>query len=277
MVGSVYKCYPLYRQSKKFFMKRNTVLSLSSVFLCAVLFIVLSLINPWRDSPPPPSTPIPDQSPRTVAESLNSRNLGVKNVFLPSMRMGLISRSSLFYDRRGDLIFTTWLAGSKEGEVGCSGDDYWFWVKSFDKDSIYWCRRDRLEHTPLRPLMMPEVIRAIAWVTDVDASLAEESGDIFVSESKDGPFRTVVEFDHEKILSQSIFHRDTKIVTMEGHDYSNLSGIKLPKRVRAIWHEEGMTDDFYIKAHIVNGEDQEISPPEGMKRINLESLGSSSS
>lgn len=258
-------------------MQRNTLLSLISVFLCAVLFIILSLIDLGRDFPITPSAPIPDQSPRTAAESLNSRNLGVNNVFLPSIRTGLISRSSLFYDRRGDLMFTTWLAGSKEGEVGCSGDDYWFWIRSFDKESVYWCGRDRLEHTPLRPLMMPEVIRAMAWVTDVDASLAERSGDIFVSERKKGPFRTVVEFDHEKILSQSVFHGDARIVTMDGHDYSSLSGIQLPKRVRVIWHEENMTEDFYIKAHIVNGEDQEISPPEGMKRINLESLGNSSS
>jgi hypothetical protein len=220
--------------------------------------------------------PLPAQVKITADEAvnnLNGMNSKVRNIFCPTIRMNLMSESSLFCNKQGDFLLQTWFLGRKEASIACKKDKYWFWIRSFNKDSLYFCDSRNIQETRLRPMMRPEIIRLLCWISEIDPSCKiEKSGHAFVAESKSGQMTILTEFDGEKILSQSVAFKGEKIVTMKGGDYIKSSGPNLPKKIRIDWHEEKRSEEFFIKSWTVNCEDQEISEPEGLLRINLEEI-----
>lgn len=212
----------------------------------------------------------------SAIELLNQKNKLARRVFCPSIRMGFTSNSSLFYEKKGNMLLITFVIGMKEAMVGCENDEYWFWIRSFDKDSVYFCEKDKLDQTRLRPLMMPETISMIGWIDEIDPkSKIVRLENSFVSETQKSNIKYLTEFDQEKILSQKIVLEDQEILTMKGENYQYFSGHLMPTRILVFWHEEGLSSRFFINEWIINSDDKDTSMPENLKKINLEDYFSS--
>lgn len=251
--------------------KRTATVTISACLVTFIFILWLSSFVPEREDFV--AGPM-DESPAEALESLNLRNSRVRRVSCDVV-MGLVSKGSLFYDKAGRMLFTVWVAGRREAVVGCDGDMYWFWIGSFDKNSLYFCGRDELDGTPLRPVMRPEVIASMSWVGTIDPEVpVARTVRGFVAEFREGGMRKVVEFDSEKIMSQSLFRGDARVVTMEGENFEEFGGSILPVLVRVVWHEEGLSGVFKVRGWKVNEADQQVSEPEGLRRNHMKSLGS---
>lgn len=209
--------------------------------------------------------------PAAALKALNKLNSKASSVSCPSITMGMVSKSSLFYDKGGDLLFSTWFLGFKEAAVACKGDTYWFWIRSFDKKSFYFCDRGKLDSTDLRPLMKPEVISLIGWIGEISpSSPPKRSPRGFCAETRKGFATITTEFDETRILSQSFSSGGVPIVTMTGEDYKRFSGLNMPTIISVAWHEEGISEDFHVADWIINPNPPEIHPPEGTTAVDLE-------
>lgn len=251
--------------------KRKAAVTISACLVTFLLFLWLSSFVP-REEGGFVAGPLED-SPSEALESLNARNSCVRRVSCEVV-MGLVSKGVLFYDKSGRMLFTVWVAGRREAALGCDESSYWFWIGSFDRNSLYFCGRDELDGSPLRPVMRPEVMESMSWVGTVnpEAPVARTSRG-FVVEFPEGGMRKVVEFDSEKIMSQSLFRGDSRVVTMEGERFEEFGGAILPVVVRVVWHEEGLSGVFKVRGWKVNEAEQQISEPEGLRRIHVNSLG----
>jgi len=255
-------------------MHRNLTVTLSSLAGVSFLILILSAMVP-------PPRQIQESSPKVepseALKAMNLRNSRAETVYCPKIRMGLVSISSLFYERDGETLFSTWFLGMREAVVGFDNEEYWFWIRSFDRKSLYFCDRSRMESTRIRTIMMPEVMAIMAWVPEADF----ENGAVpyhggFKTERKMGKVLLSVEFDHEKVLSQQISEEGRMIATLEGSDFKSFSGIMLPRKIKATWHEEDLSSEFLVEEWIINKKNPGASLPEGLERVSLEGCFSSS-
>jgi hypothetical protein len=253
-------------------MHRKLTTTLLALLAVSVLMIFLAIISPKPEN----KAPLPKFDPNSSLLSLNKRNSSAKSVLCPSIRTGIGSNSMLFYSKDDRVTFASWFLGVSEALVRCDRSEYWFWVRSFDAKSIYFCDRERIEKTRLRPIMRPEVLGMIAWIGEIDPLQKTHRSDRgFIAQVKRGSMDIFIEFDHEKILAQSAFSEGRKIVTLEGFQFAEFSRLMMPKRIRATWHEENISGEFVIEKWIINAKEPEISPPEGLKRVSLEDYSSS--
>lgn len=183
--------------------------------------------------------------------------------------MGLFSRSVVFYEKPNKMTFISGSALRDEVLIACDGSEYWFWMRSFDKGSLYFCSLDGLDKTPVIPLMRPEVVRCMVWIDEIEGDI-EPTARGFRAESKRGRFKKLVEFDSEKVLGQEIFFDGEPVVSLRALEFGRFSGLTLPTKVEAEWHEEKTSGVFTLEGWAVNIRTPEISKPKGLHRIDLE-------
>ena len=254
-------------------MEQRTILTTISASLAVFLMILAlsALVEPEGDRFYREKL---EESPHEAVVALNARNASADRVSC-EIGVGLVGRATLFFRRPADFLFRIWVVGREEASVGCCGDDYWFWIDSFRKDSVYFCGRGDLGGTVVRPLLRPEVVCSVAWVELIpEGSEVLRTARGFRTDVVANGFRKVVEFDSEKILAQSMFFEGKRVVTVEGERFEEFSGLVLPVVVRATWHEEDVSGTFPVRRWVVNGDDFEISEPRGKRRLPAESLGS---
>lgn len=255
-------------------MQRNLTITIPALLAVSVLMASLALIGRVD---PLDRVLSPKLDANSSIAALNKRNSSAKSVLCPSIKAGIASNSSLFYRKNDKIAVSNWFLGLREAVVVCDESEYCFWIRSFDAKSIYFCERDKLERTTLRPIMRPEVMIMAAWIGEIGSPQEiQPSPAGFVARTRRGSMDVLVEFDHEKILAQSATIGGVSIVTLEGGDFADFSGLIMPKRIRVTWHEEKISGEFFVDKWIINAEDPMFSPPKGLKRINLEDYSSSS-
>lgn len=241
--------------------KRTILVGLTAVSAVLCLFVCLCIVGNAVQRPGPNEGSMLEGDPEVAMKSLNSRLAGIKNVRC-EIKLGLLSWSSLRRDKPDKILLTVWSGGKKEALVGCDGKRYWFSVKSFEGGRLYSCDVSELKDLPLRSVMRPEVISSFGWVDEIEAgSDVYRTANGFAAEVASGCFKRVVEFDSEKILTQTIYQDGFKLVTLEGDAFEQFSGVLLPSAVRATWHEEGMSGRFSITDWKVNQGISGISEP----------------
>ena len=244
--------------------QRSLSVNLAALALVAFLVVLVSLVAPS------PATRT-SFSPEKAMESVNSRMAGVRNAFCPAVRMGIFSRSLIFYEKPNKIMFISGSPLRDEALIGCDGVKYWFWIRSFDNGNLYFCDLAELDETRLIPLMRPEAVVCMAWIDEVEGvAVPTERG--FRAESAKGRFRRVVEFDSEKILGQELIVDGAPVGSVRGLEFGEFSGIMLPTRAEATWHEEGMSGTFTMDGWTVNIPTPNIEEPKGFHRKSLKKL-----
>ena len=244
--------------------RRSLTVNLAALGLVALSVLLVSLTAPR------PATKT-SSSPEKAMDSVNSRMRRARNAFCPAVRMGMLSRSLIFYEKPNKIMFISGSPLRDEALIGCDGTKYWFWMRSFDNGNLYFCDLADLDDTRLIPLMRPESVVCMVWIDEVEGkAVATERG--FRAESARGRFRKVVEFDEEKILGQELIVDGVPVFSVRGLEFGEFSGIILPIRAEATWHEEGMSGTFTIDGWMVNIPTPDIVEPKGFHRKNLKKL-----
>lgn len=238
-----------------------------SVNLAALSALSLSALLVWLLIPGAESKKA--SLPEDALRSVNERVGRARNAFCPSVRMGLFHKSLIFYEKPDKIMFISGSALRDEALIGCDGIKYWFWMRSFENGSLFFCDLDKLDDTRVIPLMRPEAVKCMAWIDEVEGRVSPTARG-FRAESESGRFRRVVEFDSEKILGQELIVDDVPVVSIRALEFREFSGIMLPTRAEATWHEEGMSGTFTMDGWMVNIPTPEIKEPKGFHRRNLE-------
>lgn len=235
------------------------------IILLLTIFVVIC-IHERKDN----KNKLIDLNYSKVIKSINDKNSKIRSIYCPEIKIGFFSKSSLFCRKNGDLLFVVYVYGTKETMIGCKENNYWFWMRSFDKKSIYFCEKTNLNKTNLNPIMNPEVISMMGWMSEIDSGLPIfTSNKGLLCELKKDSSKIIIEFDSEKIISQKIFIEEKLILTMEGKKYDYFSGHLMPIEIKAFLHEENIEQKIHIDNWILNYDDINTSEPKSFKRINF--------
>lgn len=238
-----------------------------SVNLSALAVFAISVILVWallREDIPKKSL-----MPENALETINLKLAKAKNVFCPSVRMGLFSKSLIFYEKPYKIMFISGSALRDEALIGCDGTKYWFWLRSFDNGALYFCDLAKLDDTRLIPMMRPEAVKCMAWIDEVEGKVSPTARG-FRAESEKGRFKKVVDFDSDKVFRQEIIVDGVSVVSISATEFGEFSGVMLPTKAEATWHEEGMSGTFTMDGWMVNIPTPPLSEPKGFHRKNLE-------
>jgi hypothetical protein len=202
---------------------------------------------------------------------INAKNSSIKSVVYGEITGFSLSRSKLSYKKPDEFIAETYLLGKKRSEVASDGKNYWFWMESFDKDSLYFCRRDKIEITRVKPPLHPFVIQGLAWVDEIksESYRVTERG-LLSALQESGVYSKEVVTDGEKILEQHFFKDGSPILSAKAHEFHEIEGIFLPKRMTLIWHEEGFSAEMSTDMVSVNKKIPKADMPRGLNMVSLE-------
>lgn len=168
------------------------------------------------------------------------------------------------------LAVTSSFFGRKQAEVGTDGRDYWFWMRDFDKESIYHCPLSKISSTRVVLPMRPDLITSALGVDEIiweSISIQEGVACLTCSE---GDLVKCVLFKDDKMKGVT-YHRDgLPMMTATFKSHQNIDGLEIPKDINVFWHEENASLDLEIREVSLNIKDPpEIKMPEGMKKISL--------
>lgn len=153
--------------------------------------------------------------------------------------------------------------GSKEMEISADKKIFWFWSKSFDAKSIYYCNESKISQTRVRPFLYPCVLRSLICIEQKPKAGIASLGDDLKRET----------FIADDMVSKHIFYKgESAILTVIFLGFQKHGDLIFPKKARIIIHEEEISLDLEIGKVLLNtGEDIETKMPENFSRVNLES------
>jgi hypothetical protein len=202
---------------------------------------------------------------------INAKNSSIKSVIYGEITGFSLSRSKLSYEKPDEFVAETYLLGKKRSEVASDGKNYWFWIESFDKDSLYFCRRDKIGTTRVKPPLHPFVIQGLAWVDEIkpESYRVTEHG-LLAALQESGVYSKEVVTDGEKITEQHFFKEGSPVLSAKAHEFHEIEGIFLPKRMTLIWHEEGLSAEMSTDMVSINKKIPKVDMPRGLKMVSLE-------
>jgi hypothetical protein len=202
---------------------------------------------------------------------INAKNSSIKSVIYGEITGFSLSRSKLSYEKPDEFIAETYLLGKKRSEVASDGKNYWFWIESFDKDSLYFCQRDKIGITRVKPPLHPFVVQGLAWVDEIkpESYRVTEQG-LVAALQESGVYSREVVTDGEKILEQHFFKEGLPVLSAKAHEFHEIEGFFLPKRMTLIWHEEGFSAEMSTDMVSINKKIPKVDMPRGLKMMNLE-------
>ncbi|NBT57375.1 hypothetical protein EBT16_01180 [bacterium] len=233
------------------------------VFLSVLIFKLL----PRQEIPP---VPIPDKE-ETIKQiiDLNTANSHIFSMSCSISSMG--TRTEILYLKPNKIVATTVSPfGRKQAEVATDGKEYWFWMRDFDKDSVYHCPLSKVSTTRVVLPMRPNLVVSFLGVDEIRwDSMSVEEGVARLSSSEED-LSKLVTFEGGKITGVSYHRGETPEMTATFKSHQIIDGFEVPKVVNVSWHEQNSSFDLEIKDVLINIKNPpEIKMPEGMKKISL--------
>ena len=231
-----------------------------------VVVIAFLLSCSTRETPENKATPSAN-----FIDQINAKNSAINSVIYGEITGFSLSRSKLSYKKPDEFIAETYFFGKKKSEVASDGENYWFWIESFDKDSLYFCRLDKIGTTRVKPPLHPFVIQGLAWINEIkpESYRVTERG-LVAALQESGAYSREAVTDGEKILEQHFFKDGSPILSAKAHEFHEIEGVFLPKRMTLIWHEEGFSAEMSTDMVSINKKIPKADMPRGLKMVDLE-------
>jgi hypothetical protein len=206
-----------------------------------------------------------------IVEEINRRNSSVSSVFYGNIRSGR-SSSTMFYGKPYNFITITSFLGRKESEVASDKNLFWFWVRSFDAKSAYFCRREDVGVTRMKSAMRPDLLKGLVGIDEIDhehSTMSMKGGLLEVRLEEFGYAKRIV-LDSEKILEQHVSNGDIPVLSVEVVEFHSVMGTFLPKKARVSWHEEGFETMLEMEGLEVNiKKEPQVGIPSGLGLVDL--------
>lgn len=203
-----------------------------------------------------------------IIESINNNNLKVKSIFYPKINCNGV-KSSLFYEKPSRIQITSTLFGNSESELFSDEKLFWFWIRSFDANSVYFCERSNVHLTRVINPLRPEILSKVLGLDEIpsDAVVKQIGGYFEVLLLQDGYFRKIIIED--RITKQIFYKNEQAILSVDFVSVQEVDSIWVPKEIKLFWHSENMHLKMSMGTPQINIDVAPTKMP-NLKKINLE-------
>lgn len=216
----------------------------------------------------------PEKSPHDVIlelERFNSMVSGIKDLCLPEMSHGII-KIRIEYNKESGMRIDSKLAGRTETKAAYDRTMFWFWSRSFDQSSVYYCQTDRIHTTRLKPSLHPRLVSCMLCADEIPSefTVVDSPSGLRIAISENG-FTREVEFRDGLIVLQEFRVGGKLVASMKPDGFQETKGFTLPKNLKITWYDDGISATINLgKAFANTGIKPEISMPQGLSKVNLE-------
>lgn len=200
---------------------------------------------------------------------INSANSSVKSISCKASAPG--ADIEILYAKPSMFIATTSYFGRKQAEVASDGVLYWFWIREFDRNSVYHCPLSRISSTRVTFPMRPKLIVSVLCVDELiyDSMSVDEEGTIRLW-SKEEDLSKCVSIREGNISEIDYYFEKSPILNVKIMSHQRIDGVDLPKNVRIFWHDQKASTSAELKDIVLNGANpHSIKMPENLNKISL--------
>jgi hypothetical protein len=268
-------------------MKKWTILILALVFV--VLYLHKTSIHNIRLVPEkeilrePQITPPPNLVPAFI-DDLNLRNRGIRSIWYDHLKLRVRDRltvrlsGSLAYEKPKKFHMRLESILGEELLVGSNNQHFWFWSRRMDPPALYYCDhantyRSRLK-TPFHPIWIMESL-GLGQVSVENAKLDAIGPYWKVTEVRISTLgkkvlkTTLIDVNAKAIVGHYIHDGNQLIVSSEVEEFYKIKGHIVPKRIRTIWHEEGVELLWNFSEPVLNQSMGDVEMPDQFMKIDL--------
>lgn len=234
-----------------------------SILVLTILVITTKNQNPVKIIPEDQS----QQSLVQIVKNYNQKCLEIKGIKYARIKFLFTNNAVFFYTKPNTIFFESKGLLRKEMVVATNDNVFWFWMRSFDANSAYYCPVNALENTRVIPLLRPSFIIGMLGVEEIKpTAYAFENGLLIVKADSRNIY-----FDQEKIVKQEYFDSQGLYASIEVIKFHKIGDLFLPKEVRAKLHRDDQQITISLEEPEINGEwEFNTEVPPGLKKINLE-------
>jgi len=238
--------------------------TLLTIVVLLIFFATLAVCNKKKQNVAISSSKIGE-----LIYSINNNNAKVKSILYPEISCSR-AKSTLFYEKPSRIQITSTFLGGKESEVFSDEKTFWFWLKSFDPNSVYFCNRENIHLTRVINPLRPDLLVRLAGLDEIpsDAKLVLMEGyyEVFVQE--EAYLRKLVLKDR---LTRQTFYKDgEEVLIVDFVSMQDIDGIVVPKQIKLSWKKENISMTMDMGTPLINTNVPPIKMPYGLKKINLE-------
>lgn len=203
------------------------------------------------------------ENPIETIKNINSKNSKI-SCFSCDISSFLVN--SKFYYQKPDRIFLeNYFLGRKEAIISLDNQEYWFWIKRFDADSVYYCDYAKLNETTVRHPLRPQLIKSFFCIDQIpENAILNSSNDLIESFFTEDEYTRIVKFNKNNIVEQHWMLNGENLLSIYVFEFDTIA-----RSINVVWHEENHS----LKLKITNFKLDVDMPDQKMldlKKVNLE-------
>ena len=226
------------------------MLKISIKYIAFVLFIaiIISLLKPAKKT-------------NNLHDTLDIiQKINLKNSKITSASSELVGNTAefyWFYEKPNKVYFVTKFLKKEQAIASSDGKTYWFWIKSFDPKSVYYCDLDKIELTRVKSPLKPDLIKSLIFIDEIPKTAKVNNDEISF---KDGFYLRIIKIGKENIKEQHWFENNEKLLSAYYQD----------ECIKINWYEENKQISVFVKNLKINPKHEPDQQMPDLKKINLE-------
>jgi hypothetical protein len=205
-------------------------------------------------------------------DRFNSMVSDIKDLRAPNVVHGPL-KTSVEYKKKTAIRLDSSLGGRTEMKAAADRNTFWFWCRSFDRSSVYYCDRSRINETRLKPAFHPCLAAAMFCVDEIEKSTVIDTPDGRRIATEEDGFNREIELHNGLIVRQQFRVGNKLVATMKVEEFQKHREFTLPSKIRITWHDEGISATISMGDIIINsGVVPDTSIPTELSRVNLENF-----
>jgi len=230
-----------------------------------------------------PIIPPPNLVPAFI-DDLNLRNRGIRSIWYGDLKLHVKDRFTvrldgfLGYEKPKKFKMQLQSFFGKELIVGSNDQYFWFWSKRMEPPALYYCSHENLYRsrlkTPFHPIWIMESL-GLGRISVKDARLDVVGHYWKVTEIRINTLgqkvrkTTLIDTNKKAIVGHYVHDKNRLIVSSEVEEFYRIDGHMVPKKIRTIWHEEGVELNWFFSEPKLNIPMGEVEMPNESFKIDI--------
>lgn len=229
------------------------MIKISIKYIAIALFLIIIgifLLKPKEDSIP--------TDPKQLIQKINAQNEQVNSVSCDLV--GNFASFYWFYEKPNKVYFKTTSRNKDQAIISDDGQTYWFWIKTFDPRTVYYCDSSKVDNTRVKHPLKPNFIKGILFFDKMppEAHVNQYRHTTEISFFDENYLRKIL-VNHNQITEQHWLENGELILSV----YYNSDLVEI------FWHEENQSTIARIKQLIINPKEKPDQMPLDLKKIDL--------
>lgn len=203
------------------------------------------------------------KNPIEAIKHINSKN---SKISCFSCNISSFFVDSKFYYQKPDRIFLeNYFLGKKEAIISLNNQEYWFWIRRFDANSVYYCDYAKLNETTVRHPLRPQLIKSFFCIDQIpDNAILTKSNNLIESVFAQDEYLRIIKSNENNIVEQHWLLNNQNILSIYVLEFDTIA-----RSINVIWHEENHS----VKLKVTNFKQNTKMPNQkilNLKKVNLE-------